>query len=400
MIELGIDRLLTDTALRKPLQGRRVALLAHPASVTRDLVHSLDGLVACDDITVSCAFGPQHGLRGEQQDDMIESADYQDPVHGIPVYSLYGEVRRPTPEMLDAFDILLFDLQDMGCRIYTFLTTLCYLLEDCSAAGKEIWMLDRPNPAGRGVEGAALRPGQESFVGAVPIPMRHGLTLGEAARWYVAHKQLDVTLNVIGMQGYDPGKGPGFGWPRDELAWVNPSPNCSSPRMARCYAGTVLLEGTRLSEGRGTSLPLELIGAPGLLVDAILAWMRDAAPSWLEGCRLRRCAFQPTFHKFAGRLCEGVQIHAEPPFHDAERFRPYRLVALFLRAMRQVHPEFDLWRQPPYEYETERLPIDVIDGGAGLREWVDGSDDADALGTRLLRDEEAWTEERLPFLLY
>ena len=196
-MKFGIDRLLDEPELRRPLAGRRVALLAHPASVTRNLFHSLDALAALGDVRMSAAFGPQHGLRGDKQDNMVESPDFSDPVHGIPVFSLYGEVRRPTPAMLDTIDVLLVDLQDLGCRIYTFVTTLLYVLEEAAKAGKEVWVLDRPNPIGRPVEGLTLRPGCESFVGAGAMPMRHGLTLGELARWFVATLRLDVDCQVI-----------------------------------------------------------------------------------------------------------------------------------------------------------------------------------------------------------
>jgi uncharacterized protein YbbC (DUF1343 family) len=399
--QLGIDRLISEVDLRTPLAGRRVALLGHPASVTRDLVHSLDALAACGDVRVTAVFGPQHGMRGEAQDNMIESDDYVDPVHGIPVFSLYGAIRRPTAEMLDSFDVLLVDLQDLGCRVYTYLTTLLYLLEDCSRAGKSLWVLDRPNPAGRTVEGAALEPGQESFVGAVAIPMRHGVTLGEAARWFVAGKKLDVDLQVVAMSGYGPDRGPGFGWPLPMLAWVNPSPNAPGLSMARCYAGTVLLEGTNLSEGRGTTTPLEVMGAPDLDVPEILSAMQAMAPDWMGGCRLRPCAFEPVFHKHAGRRCQGLQVHATAPFHDLARFRPYRLVSLFLKAVGRVHPDLDRWREPPYEYVHDRLPVDVINGGSSLREWIDDqSADAATLDRRLARDERAWEEARAPYLLY
>ena len=181
----GLDRLLEDPALRAPLAGRRVALVAHPASVTRDLTHALDALSACPDLRVTAAFGPQHGMRGDKQDNMVETADFTDPVHGVPVFSLYGEVRRPSGQMMSTFDVVLIDLQDLGCRIYTFVTTLLYMLEAAAAQGKEVWVLDRPNPAGRPVEGLTLRPGWESFVGAGPMPMRHGLTLGELGAWFI-----------------------------------------------------------------------------------------------------------------------------------------------------------------------------------------------------------------------
>src|SRR6202789_2348378 len=199
-MNVGIDRLLDEPELRKPLAGRRVALLAHPASVTRNLFHSLDALVALVDVRMSAAFGPQHGLRGDKQDNMVESPDFNDPVHGIPVFSLYGEVRRPTPAMMDTFDVLLVDLQDLGCRIYTFVTTLRYVLEAAAAHGKSVWVLDRPNPVGRPIEGLTLRTGWESFVGAGPVPMRHGLTMGELGAWFVKTLKLDVEYKVIGMQ--------------------------------------------------------------------------------------------------------------------------------------------------------------------------------------------------------
>ena len=261
-MKFGIDRLLENPKLRKPLAGKRVALLAHPASVTRGLTHALDALATLKDIKLTAAFGPQHGLRGDKQDNMIESPDFHDSTHGIPVFSLYGEVRRPTPQMMDTFDVLLVDLQDLGCRIYTFITTLRYILEAAAQHRKAVWVLDRPNPVGRPVEGLRLRPGWESFVGAGPLPMRHGLTLGELANWFVKTLRLDVEFNVVTMEGWEPARAPGYGWPLDERTWVNPSPNAPNLWMARCYAGTVMLEGTTLSEGRGTTRPLELFGAP------------------------------------------------------------------------------------------------------------------------------------------
>ncbi len=259
-MKFGIDRLLDDPSLRAPLQGRRVALVGHPASVTEDLVHSMDALAACPDIELTAAFGPQHGMRGDVQDNMIETADDQDPVHGIPVFSLYGEVRRPTDAMMDSFDVALIDLQDVGCRIYTYVTTLRYMLEAAADHKKSVWVLDRPNPAGRPIEGLRLRDGWESFVGAGPLPMRHGLTLGELGAWFIHTLNLDVDYRVIDMDGWRPDEGPGYGWPLGERAWVNPSPNAPNLWMARAFAGTVMLEGTTLSEGRGTTRPLELFG--------------------------------------------------------------------------------------------------------------------------------------------
>ncbi|MGH8674266.1 MAG: exo-beta-N-acetylmuramidase NamZ family protein, partial [Burkholderiales bacterium] len=315
-MKLGIDRLLEEPALRKPLAGRRVALLAHPASVTRELVHSLDALARLDDIKLAAAFGPQHGLRGDKQDNMMESPDFHDPVHGIPAFSLYGEVRRPTPAMMDTFDVLLVDLQDLGCRVYTFVTTLRYVLEEAASAGKSVWVLDRPNPAGRPAEGLLLQPDWESFVGAGPMPMRHGLTLGELGQWFVQQLSLDVEYVHVAMDGWRPAQAPGYGWPIGDRCWVNPSPNAPSLSMARCYPGTVMVEGTTLSEGRGTTRPLELFGAPDLDPKALLEKMQSLAPDWLASCRLRPCWFEPTFHKHAGKLCVGVQIHVDDPGYN------------------------------------------------------------------------------------
>jgi uncharacterized protein YbbC (DUF1343 family) len=401
-MKFGIDRLLEDGALRKPLKGRRVALLAHPASVTRDLTHSLDALAALDDLRIVAAFGPQHGLRGDKQDNMIESPDYRDPEHGIPVFSLYGEVRRPTASMMDTFDVLLVDLQDLGCRIYTFITTLRYVLEEAAKARKTIWVLDRPNPAGRPIEGLRLRAGWESFVGAGALPMRHGLTMGELAEWFVTALRLDVDCRVIEMQGWHPAQGPGFGWPLGERTWINPSPNAPNLWMARCYPGTVMLEGTTLSEGRGTTRPLELFGAPELDVPRLIARMHALAPDWLQGCRLRPCWFEPTFHKHAGKLCTGVQIHVEDDSYYAhDAFRPWRLQALAFKALIQLQPDYGLWRDFPYEYERDRLAIDLINGSTLLREWVDDANatpaDLDALTEP---DEASWREEREDALLY
>jgi uncharacterized protein YbbC (DUF1343 family) len=400
-MKTGIERLLEDAALRKPLAGRRIALLAHPASVTRELTHSLDALAAIRDIRLAAAFGPQHGLRGDKQDNMIESPDYADPVHGIPVYSLYGKVRRPTAEMMDSFDVILVDLQDLGCRVYTFITTLRYVLESASQHGKVVWILDRPNPAGRPAEGLKLREGWESFVGAGPLPMRHGLTLGELARWFIRSLRLDVDCKVIEMQGWAPATAPGYGWPLGERAWVNPSPNASSLGMARCYAGTVMLEGTTLSEGRGTTRPLELLGAPDIDARALLKAMEEMAPQWMRGCRLRPCWFEPTFQKHAGKLCEGLQIHVEDSAYDHRVFQPWRLLALAFKALRKLAPAYPLWRNFPYEYEHDRRAIDLINGSSLLRAWVDdggvGVSDLEALAAP---DEQAWREEREAVLLY
>ena len=401
-VRFGLDRLLTDPALRQPLADKRVALLAHPASVTRELTHALDALAALPDLTLSAAFGPQHGLRGDKQDNMVESTDYIDPLLGIPVFSLYGELRRPSAAMMDSFDVLLVDLQDLGCRIYTFITTLRYVLEEAARHGKSVWVLDRPNPVGRPVEGLTLRPGWESFVGAGALPMRHGMTMGELARWFVATLGLNVDCRVIEMEGWRPDLAPGYGWPLGERSWINPSPNAPNLSMARAYAGTVMLEGTTLSEGRGTTRPLELFGAPALDAAALITTMRSLAPDWLHGCVLRTCWFEPTFHKHAGELCAGIQIHVEDPTHyDHAAFRPWRLQALAFKAIRQLQPDYPLWRDFGYEYEFDRIAIDLINGSPLLRQWVDDATasplDLDELAGA---DEAAWMETRRPYLLY
>ncbi len=400
-ILFGIDRLLADSTLRAPLRGKRLALLAHPASVTGDLVHSLDALAACKDLKLTAAFGPQHGLRGDKQDNMIESPDFDDPVLRIPVFSLYGQVRRPTDAMLDTFDVLLVDLQDLGCRIYTFITTLRYMLEAAAKKGKAVWVLDRPNPAGRPIEGLKLRAGWESFVGAGALPMRHGLTLGELGEWFIKTLQLNVEYRAIAMQGWQPATAPGFGWPLGERTWINPSPNAPNLWMARCYAGTVMLEGTTLSEGRGTTRPLELFGAPDIDARRVIGEMQALAPEWLGGCQLRDCWFEPTFHKYVGKLCNGVQIHVEDARYRHDTFKPWRVQALAFKAIRRLYPSYPLWRDFPYEYEQGKLAIDVINGSPLLREWVDDAQatpgDLDSLAAV---DEASWLEERQPILLY
>ncbi|MFA5968974.1 MAG: DUF1343 domain-containing protein [Sphingomonas sp.] len=398
-MKFGIDRLLTEAELRRPLMGKRVALLAHPASVTADLTHSLDALLASG-LNVSAMFGPQHGVRGDLQDNMMESPDFTDPVYGIPVFSLYGDVRRPTGQSMGTFDVMLVDLQDLGTRIYTFVTTLLYVLEAAAAHGKSVWVLDRPNPAGRPVEGLTLLPGWESFVGAGPMPMRHGLTLGELGRWFIAHYKLDVDYRVVEMEGWAPDDAPGYGWPADRV-WINPSPNAPNVNMARAYPGTVMLEGTTLSEGRGTTRPLEIFGAPAIVARDVIAEMRALAPQWLAGCNLRDIWFQPTFHKHVGQLCNGVHIHAEGPGYDHAAFRPWRVQALAFKAIRRLYTGYELWRDFPYEYEFGKLAIDVINGGPGLRDWID---DVVAmpgdLDVQTSPDEAAWTATRAPFLAY
>ncbi|MCR9270196.1 MAG: DUF1343 domain-containing protein [Hyphomonadaceae bacterium] len=402
-IQFGIDRLLHDDTLRAELSGRRIGLVGHPASVTATLDHSLYALAALDDVNVTCALGPQHGMRGDKQDNMIETEDYRDPDLGIPIFSLYGEHRRPTAEMFEPLDVVLYDLQDLGCRVYTYLTTLVYVIEEAARYGKAVWVLDRPNPAGRPIDGLTLRPGWQSFVGAAEFPMVHGLTMGELGAWYIASKQIDVEYKVIKMTGYTPNEGPGYGWPVSERAWVNPSPNAASLNMARAYGGTVMVEGATLSEGRGTTRALEVIGAPALKANDLITEMQRLAPHWLTGCKLRPAWFEPTFHKHAGQLCEGFQIHAELGFFDPERFKPWRVTALAFKAIRNLYPDYELWRGLDFKYEyTEGHPaIDIINGSDELRLWVDDPNATpDDLDRQLERDLSAWHDQSSAFHLY
>lgn len=400
-MKFGIDRLLADQKMLGELKDKRVALVAHPASVTEDLTHSLDALIGAG-VNVSSAFGPQHGLKGDKQDNMVETADEMDPQYGIPVFSLYGQVRRPTGQMMSSADVFLYDLQDLGCRIYTFVTTLLYLLEEAAKHGKSVWVLDRPNPAGRPVEGTLLVPGHESFVGAAAMPMRHGLTMGEMGHWFIEHFGLDVDYRVIAMEGWEP-DGEGYGWPTDRV-WINPSPNAANVNMARAYAGTVMIEGATVSEGRGTTRPLEvLFGAPDIDAKAVLAEMQKLAPEWLQGAALRDCWFEPTFHKHAGKLCNALMIHAEGPHYHHHAFKPWRMQALAFKAIRRLYPDYQIWRGTDfkYEYTDNVLAIDVINGGPSLREWVDDPSatphDLDQLAAH---DEAAWVASVRHLLLY
>ncbi len=414
MIQLGIDRLVTEVDLQKKMRNKKLGLLAHAASYTGKMVHTLDALKAISGFEITCAFGPQHGMRGEKQYNMIESEDYIDPIHQIPVFSLYGKTRRPLPEMLNHCDGVLVDLQDVGCRIYTYLTTVLYVMEECAKLGKFVCILDRPNPAGRAIEGSILKSGNESFVGAGPILMRHGMTLGEMAIWmksaFKKNFVRELDLEVIPLKGYGINSAPGYGWPIEERAWLNPSPNIPSVSAARVYSGAVMFEGTTLSEGRGTTRPFEGFGAPDIDGVKILKEMERLHHSarsngiqtdWLAGCLLRPFYFEPTFYKHHGKLCSGVQWHVDFEGYDPDLFKPYRLVALALKATRMLYPDYSLWRDFPYEYVTGRLAIDVITGCETLRKWVDDSEAELAdLESFLASDEKIWKEQTRVYQIY
>ena len=356
----GLERFLRGSGETAARRHARLGLVAHPASVTPDLVFSADAIRTAG-FDLRALFGPQHGARGEKQDNMIESDHYRDPVTGLPVHSLYGEVRKPTSGMLEGLDALLFDLQDVGVRVYTFIWTMALAMEACAEAGIRFVVLDRPNPIG-GVlrEGPVLRPGYESFVGLHPVPLRHGLTGGEMARWLNGARGIGCDLEVIPCDGWERS----MSWNDTGLPWVMPSPNLPTPDSCTVYPGMVLLEGTNLSEGRGTTRPFELFGAPWLDSAALAARL---AAAHLPGVVFRPCHFEPTFQKHSGLLCGGAQLHVT----DASAFDPVRTAVEVLVAVRELAPHDFAWRRPPYEYEETLPPIDILWGHGGLREGVD-----------------------------
>ena len=382
----GLGRLAADPPPN--LRGAALGLLANPAAVGPELTPAWQMVERALPGGIKALFGPQHGFFAEKQDNMVESNHAVHPGLGAPIYSLYGQTRRPTPEMLSGLDALLVDLVDVGCRVYTFFSTLVACLEECATAGVEVVVLDRPNPIGRLSEGPVLVPELMSFVGAHAIPLSHGLTLGELARLVVAERGLDVALRVIECAGWDGGDFAGAGLP-----WVMPSPNMPTLDTARVYPGQVLLEGTTLSEGRGTTRPFEIFGMPGLEPEAVAEALE---PEALDGAILRPLNFQPTFHKFAGQVCGGFQIHVIDP----TRYRPVRATLALLGAINRAQP--GLWglRPPPYEYEHERRPLDLLLGDAGAVDMlVDGAAASD-LEERWQGDLAAWRERRAGALLY
>ena len=362
----GLSNLVANP--RRDLLGCPLGLIVHPASVTADLIPSVDALrkAGCD---IAALFGPQHGARGEKQDDMVESEPFIDPRTGVPAHSLYGEVRRPTPEMLDGLDALIFDLQDVGVRVYTFIWTMTLAMEACREAGLRFVVLDRPNPIGGTLrEGPVLQPGFESFVGLHPIPLRHGLTVGEMARLANAHFGIGCELDVVPCEGWERGTWfDGTGLP-----FVPPSPNLPTLDSCTVYPGMVLLEGTNLSEGRGTTRPFETFGAPFLDAHAVAEKLQDQG---LPGVQFRACHFEPTFQKHAGARCGGAQIHVT----DRATFEPVRTAVTILQQAKALAPADFSWRDPPYEYETEKKPIDIIGGSDALREGIDAGMTADAI---------------------
>lgn len=376
--ETGLDRLVAEDFAS--LRGQRLGLLMHPASVDRSLRSILDLMLASPAADVCALLGPQHGLLGQTQDNMIEWEGFTDPATGLPVFSLYGEHRKPAPDMLDPFDTLVIDLQDVGARYYTFIWTMLLCLEACAEQGKRVVVLDRPNPIGGArVEGTVLKAGFESFVGLAAIPMRHGLTIGELARFFVVTHGLDVDLEVVTMNGWSRA----MDFDATGLPWVLPSPNMPTLDTAFVYPGGCLLEGTTLSEGRGTTRPFEILGAP-YIDPAVLAAALTAEN--LPGVVFRPLQFQPTFHKFSGQVCGGVQVHVT----DRGAFRPVATYTSIIGAIARRWPDQFAWKQPPYEYETKKWPIDILAGGDSWRLAIEA-------GTPLTEMQIEWAEQRAQF---
>ncbi len=355
----GLDRLVEEGFLS--LRGQKLGLVVHPASRDGRLKRGWCLAHASVNADVRALFGPQHGFLGQTQDNMIEWEGFTDRTTGLPVHSLYGEVRQPTPAMLADVDTLVVDLQDVGARYYTFIWTLYLCMEACAALGKRLVVLDRPNPlGGQAVEGNVLDPQFTSFVGLAPIPMRHGLTIGELALFFRHWRSWDLDLDVVWMKGWRRA----MDFEATGLPWVLPSPNMPTVETAFVYPGGCLLEGTNISEGRGTTRPFEIFGAPWIDPDTLVGLLRD----WgLPGLRWRPLVFEPTFHKHAGEACGGVQVHVT----DRRTFDPVLAYSAAIAAIRELWPGRFAWKQPPYEYERTKLPIDILAGGTVWREMVE-----------------------------
>ncbi len=388
MVKIGLEVLL-DSRI-DVLKNQRVGLVVNPSSVDRELRHAVDLVAARDEVNLTALFGPQHGIRGETQDNMIEWEGFSDSRTGLPIYSLYGETRVPYPEMLANVDTLVFDMQDVGTRIYTFIYTMAHCMQAAVRDGKRVVVLDRPNPIeGMTVEGNTLEPEYASFVGLYPMPTRHGMTVGELARLFNDEFGIGCELDVIPMEG----------WRRDMWfdatgqPWIFPSPNMPTLDSATVFPGMVHVEGTLISEGRGTTRPFELAGAPHLDPYALV---ESLAAENLPGCRFRPCSFQPTFQKHAGTLCGGLQIHVT----DRDAFRSVLTGVAVLRAMYAQAPDRFEWKQPPYEYVHDRLPFDVIAGTTKIREQIVAATPLAEIAAGWSADEDAFRALRSRYLLY
>lgn len=385
-VRLGSDVLLGSGRLR----GARVGVVCNHASVDHVFRHIVDRLAETTGVRLAAIFGPQHGFRSDVQDNMVETPHGADPRRRVPVYSLYSDTREPTAEMLAGLDVLVIDLQDIGARIYTYIYTMANCLRAAARHGVPVIVCDRPNPiGGTQIEGAALVPGFGSFVGQFPIPMRHGMTIGELAGLFNEQAGIGASVEIAPMERWH------RGMYADEtrLPWIMPSPNMPALHTAIVYPGTVLFEGTLLSEGRGTTRPFELVGAPGIDAEAFAAAMNDIG---LAGVYFRPAVFQPTFQKHALQTCGGCQIHVL----DRERFRPVLTGVALISMFRRFDPAGFAWRPPPYEYEHHKAPIDILAGSDVLRRDIDAGRPLAEIARRWREDEEAFEHLRRPFLLY
>lgn len=389
MVKTGLDRIFEEE-YRKLLDGKRVGLIVNPASVSSTYKHAADLFFECEDFFLTTLFGPQHGIRGETQDNMIEWRTFTDPATGLPAYSLYGETRQPTTEMLSNVDALVFDVPDVGTRIYTFIWTMALAMQACARDGKSFVVLDRPNPIGGvQVEGNVLHPDYASFVGLFPIPMRHGMTIAELALMFNSHFGISCDLHIVPMDG----------WKREMYygetgqPWVMPSPNMPTLDTAVVYPGAVLFEGMNLSEGRGTTRPFELVGAPWLDARKLA---EDLNSTGLDGVIFRPAHFQPTFHKHCGEICGGVQYHVT----NAKTFKPYLAALWLLHYSRLQNVEKFAWKEPPYEYVYDKLPIDVMFGTDSIRVAIEGGATPDEMEKTWIDELQEFTSVRSRFLLY
>ncbi|HMV46803.1 MAG TPA: DUF1343 domain-containing protein [Blastocatellia bacterium] len=387
-IALGLEVLLNERT--DLLRGTRVGLICHPASVDHQFRHAADLFSKHPDIKLTALYGPQHGIRGETQDNMIEWEGFHDARTGVMAYSLYGEVRQPTSEMLNDVDVLVVDLQDVGTRVYTFIYTMALAMQAARDAGKRVVVLDRPNPInGLGVEGNLLEVGQESFVGMFPIPMRHGLTIAELARMFNEEFGIGCELEVVPMQGYKRE----FWFDDTDAPWVMPSPNIPTIESAVVYPGMVFVEGVKFSEGRGTTRPFEITGAPYADAYELAAHLNSLE---LSGIHFRPHSFKPTFQKHVTELCHGVQLHVT----DREALKPVITGIAVIKAMHDLYPGGFKWQQPPYEYIYDRLPFDVIAGTVRLREQIEGGASIEEIAVSWRSGEKDFVERRAPYLLY
>jgi uncharacterized protein YbbC (DUF1343 family) len=383
---LGSDRLLDSPRLN----GLRVGVLANPASIDRYFRHVVDRLAAASNCKLAAIFGPQHGFHSDLQDNMIESPHAEDPRRNVPIFSLYSDTREPTQEMLDLIDVLVIDIQDVGARIYTFIYTITNCLRAAAQKGLPVIVCDRPNPIGGvAIEGPMLEHGYESFVGQFPMPMRHGMTVAELALWFNEQHKIGATLEVVKMQGWSRE----MYWDETDLPWVMPSPNMPTLDTAVVYPGTVLFEGTMVSEGRGTTRPFELIGAPWLDAEQLAARMNGVG---LKGVHFRPAIFEPTFQKHARTTCGGCQIHVT----TREDFESVKAGVTLMRECYGLAPDRFAWREPPYEYEHDKMPIDILAGSAPLREQIERQVPLDDIVASWRGGETIFAEQRRPYLLY